>query len=147
MTPACLPAPSVAGDTGRRVMRACVGPRIWTLSTVTTGGLLTTTRAKSVPAVGPLTVAMTVRTGGGSDAACATEKPMLAGETTKFCPPVPPVLSVPSPLPWQPAMAQAISAAQPARPARPARPNAAADIRAIASSREPTIVAEYIDGP
>src|SRR3954462_15409052 len=111
------------------------------LSTVTTGGLLTTTRANSVPVVGRLTGASTVRTGGGDDPVCGAEKPRLDGETVNCCPPVPVLLLPPlsSPPPWQPAMRHAISTAQPAR--------AIADIAAIASSRELTIfAAEYIDG-
>src|SRR4051812_34254375 len=140
MTPTCLPGPSAEGDTGRMVMRACVGPRTWTESTVTTGGVLTTTRANSVPVGGPLTVASTVRTGGGDDAVCGAEKPRLDGETMNCCPPVPLLLvSLPSPPPWQPAMKHATNTAHPVR--------AIADIAAIASSSEVSIfVAEYIDG-
>src|SRR5436190_18241956 len=140
MTPACLPGPSAEGDTGRMVMRAWVGPRIWTLSTVTTGGLLTTTRAKRVPVTGPVTVAMTVRSGGEDDPICGAEKPRSDGETMNCCPAVPVVLvSLPSPPPLQPAMKYAISTAHPVR--------AIADIPAIAFSRELNILAaEYIDG-
>src|SRR6185369_5968428 len=126
---------------GRIVTRAWVALRTWTLLFVTsTASPVTTRRAKSVPLVGPLTVAVTLREGGvGEPVLFAATKPMLPGVTMNCCPAVPGFAPGVSPPPWQAARRQAASAAPPAR--------ASADIPAIAP-RSPAIFSEeYIGSP
>jgi hypothetical protein len=96
-------------------------------------------RAKSVPPLGPLTVAMTVREGGvGELVLLAAAKPMLAGVTMNCWPAV---LAfgggVSPPPPWQPATKHATSAATPA--------SASVDIPAVPRFRA-MFAEEYIDG-
>src|SRR5690242_14013118 len=112
-----FPLPRTEGETGRTVMRAWVGFRISTVLVVASTAVpVTTRRAKSVPPVGPVTVAWTVRDGGVAEPVPAAAKPMLAGVTTNCCPAV---LGFgggvsPSP-PWQPAARHATSTAATAR--------------------------------
>ena len=80
---------------------------------MTTAVPVTTTRAKSVPVLGPLTVAMTVSAGGSGDAGLRRGEAEVGGETMNCCPALFRRCCVPSPPPWQPAMKQATSAAQP----------------------------------
>src|ERR1041385_31421 len=112
-----LPGPSTEGGAGRTVMRAWVGFRISTVLVVaSTAAPLTTRCAKSVPPVGPVTVAMTVRAAGIGEPVPAAAKPMLAGVTTNCCPAVPGFGGgLSSPPPWQPATRHATSTAAIAR--------------------------------
>src|SRR5215813_12013359 len=111
-----LPVPRTAGDTGRTVMRAWVGFRTSTvLVVVSTAVPVTTRRAKSVPPLGPVTVAMTVRAAGVGEPDPAAAKPTLAGETMNCWPAVPGFAGGLSSPPWQPATRHATSSAAPAR--------------------------------
>src|SRR5262245_49058124 len=140
MVLAGLPTARLVGDSGRIVMRAWVGLRIWTLLFATsTASPVMTRRAKSVPPLGPLTVAMTLREGGvGELVLFAATKPRLAGVTMNCCPAVPGLKPGVSPPPWQAATMEATSAAEAAR--------VRAEIPAIADCSRIIWAGEYIDG-